>query len=696
MEAYASILLFMFGIITWIPFLNNVYGHDVASNLYLVNQARKGNIVINKDSMNCAVGHYFHTMFMQSIWDKYNTKAFYWIMCLYTSISSVTLFWVLNHLAGFMPAVLGSMLFSLYIVSPRLDGNWGPFEQLIPLPLFGSILCLLISPATNTYALIFLGGMLLGYATLIKQTAYIYLPGFFLMVAGTGQSLYHHLIFLCGIILINLIPVLYYWLRHNAFWEYLTSICLYQLPFAVNPSKYNKFYPQLGQRGVLNNKKEIKQVIINNSRSLIPMFFLSIIGIFVLFSYNFSLLYLGLLMCLIVSVLMVFMRKTFFPHYWLNLIPWFAIFSGLGLSEVIQCSFRLWPPDAVTIAGMLAVILLFIDAVFVDRKYYVFSRDPYQFLRKIYGEALVNQYKKWSQIGKYIRDTTKSDDKILICGYAPHILLYSDRAHFTAEPCLYTDDYIEIFNRDNPTHLNFLNSIYKFKNFKLVKQKENIFHKGYPKVVVFVEGKVDIKSFEKLTGIKYSIDENMNICPLYRADLELTELMSMYEKTNTDRLPSEESINLKKNDLIGSVNQQDWNTALETTKHLLAKAPQNRELLSILGDCLIKLGNFKLLFGFYNRLIGEKSVSVRMKLELLNKLGVAYCCLNKLNEAETLFKKILGAKPDNPVVLNNLGYVYNKQNKVGEAVECFQKSLKIDPNNEDAINNLGQIKAQCA
>ncbi len=85
-----------------------------------------------------------------------------------------------------------------------------------------------------------------------------------------------------------------------------------------------------------------------------------------------------------------------------------------------------------------------------------------------------------------------------------------------------------------------------------------------------------------------------------------------------------------------------------------------------------------------------------MKLELLNKLGVAYCCLNKLNEAETLFKKILGAKPDNPVVLNNLGYVYNKQNKVGEAVECFQKSLKIDPNNEDAINNLGQIKAQCA
>ena len=694
-EYIISIFIFIFGIITWIPFLNGVYGTDVAGGMYVVDIMKRGKLVPYKDLHLSAIGHYYHMFAMQRFWKKENTKAFYWIMCLYSSLSAVVLFWVMFYLFGIVAAIIGSMIFSLYIVSPRLDGNWGPFEQLLPLPLLASILCMLISSQSSSYSLIILSGLLFGYSVLNKQITAIYLPGYLLMLIGTNHSFSYNLIFVGAVIAINIIPILYYWLKHDALFEYLTSTWLNYLPIALNPKKYNKIYPKHQTQGE-KSTDVARKIILINSRSLLPIIFLSTIGIICLFSFHFSLIFVGLFICLILSVSTLLMRRTYFAHYWLNMIPWLAIFSGFGLSEIIHNVALLWPVNAVTVAGMLAVILLFIDAILVDRKFYVFSKDPYAFLQKVWGQGITNSYKIWKKIGEYIKDTTNQDDKILICGTYPQILLYSNRTHFTTDLCLHTKDYLDIYNRENPTYHHFLNSIYKFKNLKIVKQKENVFHKGHPEVILFGPGEVDIEGFEKLTGIKYHIDENVKGYTLYRADLELTELMSMYGKTNTERLPSEESINLKKNDLINSVNKQDWNTALETTKHLLTKAPQNRELLSILGDCLIKLGNFKLLFGFYNRLIGEKNTSVRLKLELLSKLGVAYCGLNKLNEAEALFKKILGAKPDNPVVLNNLGYVYNKQNKVGEAVECFQKSLKIDPNNADAIHNLGQIKAQCA
>jgi tetratricopeptide (TPR) repeat protein len=642
-------------------------------------------------------------MFMQSIWSKYNTKAFYWIMCIYSSITSLLLFWILSYIFGLLPAVLGSMLFSLYIVSPRLDGNWGPFEQLIPLPLFASILCLLISSDNNSYLLIMLGGMLLGYAILIKQVAALYLPGFFIMVAGTGHSLYHHLTFLSGIILANLIPPLYYGIRHNAFWGYLISTWLFQLPAAINSRKYSKLYPEVVVR---NQKasKDRKKILFNNSRSLFPTIFLSLIGLTVILNSHLSLLHFGLFMCLGLSVLNMFMRGTLFPHYWLNMVPWLAIFAGFGLSEIIESSLRVGHLTVFTLIGILVVILLFIDAIRVDKKYYVFSKDPYQFLRKVYGQEVVNGYKLWTQIGEFIKETTKKNDKILVCGWAPHILLYSDRTHFTIENNLYTKDYIDIYNRENPTYLEFLNRIYKFKNFKIIKQRENVFHKGYPEVIVFAEGKADVEGFEKLTGVKYSFEavSRGGLIPVFRADLELTELISLYESPNNAKSSIESDTDLERDELTDNTDppepvrtdNPDWDTALRKAKQLLKADPYNIETLLVLGDCLIGSGNYKLLFSFYNRLMENKAVSSISRLKLLNKLGEAYCNQNKFNEAEELFHKILNLNSNNPTVFNNLGFIYSQQNNNQKASAYFQKALELDPDNESALFNLEQIQTQ--
>lgn len=695
MEYYIGLFVFAFGIISWVPFLNGVYGHDLASIMYWVDRSRRGDHVLYKDTCNLAIGHFLHIMLMQSIWSKYNTKAFYWIMCIYSSLTSLMLFWILSYIFGLLPALIGSLLFSLYIVSPRMEGNWGPFEQLIPLPLFGSIACFLISSDNNSYLSVLLGGMLLGYAILIKQVAALYVPGFFLMVAGTGHSFSYHLTFLSGIILANVIPLLYYGIRHNAFWGYLISTWLFQLPAAINPGKYSKFYPKV----VVRNQKasqDRKKILFYNSRSLFPLLFLSIIGLMVIFKSHQTLLHFGLFTCLVLSIFNMFMRGTLFPHYWLNMVPWMAIFAGFGMSEMIKSSLRVGHPTAFTLIGIPIVALLFIDAIRVDKKYYVLSKDPYQFLRKVYGQSLVNGYKLWSKIGIYIKNTTKQEDKILICGWAPHILLYSDRTHFTIENNLYTEDYLDIYNRENPTYLEFLNRIYQFKSFKIIKQRENVFHNGYPEVIVFAEGKEDIDGFEELTGIKYSFEVSLwGVIPIYRADLELTELMAFFENRKKKSIQKNEVKDSIENEFSDNLDPQDWDSALKISKLLFAKDPCNREHLLTLGECLIGSGKYTLLFRFYNRLIDKKLVSIATRLELLGKLGEAYCHQDKVKEAEEIFNKILRIKPNNPTTLNNLGFVYSRQGDNEKASLYFQKVLKLDPQNEDAIANLEQIKAMC-
>ena len=368
MEILLCFFIIIFSIITWLPFLNNVYGHDTAAAICDLDSNIRGETILYKDMVNASIGHFFHIYLLVKLWGKFNSKAFYGIMCAYCSITAFVLFWVLSDLFGVMPAVLGCMLFSFYIVSPRLEGNWGPFEQLIPLPLFGSILCILISSKAPSHTLILVSGMLFGFAILVKQIAAIYIPGFFLILIGTRHSILYQITLLCGIIITNFIPLIYYWLKHNAFWEYLVSTWLFPLPAAINARKYNKLYPHGFKRSEKDPKIK-KQLMIRNIHTLFLLLFSSSIGATLLFTYHFSFLYVGFFVCLMASVLTIFMRGTFFSHYWLNMVPWLVIFSGFGLNEVIKTSFPLGPSSAGAVAGILAMLLIFIDAVRIHFKY---------------------------------------------------------------------------------------------------------------------------------------------------------------------------------------------------------------------------------------------------------------------------------------------------------------------------------------
>ncbi len=690
MEYTISLFIFIFGVITWIPFLKNPYGQDLTTHTYYAGQIIRKKITLFKDVPSYSIGHFLHLIIIQYFLGNEN-KYYNRFMCLWCSLSAFIAYWVIYNLFGLAAAVAGGILYALYIVNPRIDGNWGPFETILNLPLLASMLLLQQASRADSVLLVAISGMVFGYTILIRQTAILYLPGYILMVLGSNISSSACFVFGGGVFLTNLIPVIYYWMK-GIFWEYLACNWLVMIPTAVNPRKYNKYYPKLWVRGE-KNKKDKKQVILNNSLSLFPVIFLAIIT-FITFIINsdLSLFFLGLTICTMASIWMIFMRGTFFPHYWLNMVPWLVILASFSLSNIMS-DLSTWPGlNVLQLSIIVATFSLFIYSIYNDYKYYIPHKDPYGFLRKFYGDKFTHSnYLTPIKIAEYIKHTTKPEDRILVCGWAPYIVLYSERDSFCPNAFLYADDYLELYNQPNPNQLDFLNQIYKFKKFKIINGLDNPFKSGFPEIIVFPDWKDNIEDFEELTGMCYSKDQHLKGYPLYRAERALTELMSFFENTN-EPIQKTHEMNLNENELSDNLELCDWETALKISKQLLAKDPCNIEYLLTLGECLIGSGNYRLLFLFYNRLIEQKLVPITIRWDLLNKLGEAYCYQENFEEAERIFNNILRLKPDNPKVFNNLGFVYSRQGNNEKASLCFHKALELDPNDEDAMANLEHTK----
>lgn len=691
MEYYLSIFIFAFGIITWIPFLKTPYGQDQAGTAYYVDQVIKGKLTFYKDVFVYPIGNYLHLIIIQYLFGNEN-KYYNRFMCLWCSLSACTIYWIVYDVFGLTAAIIAGILYALYIVNPRIGGNFGPDESFLALPLLVSLLLIIQASNSDSYFFIALSGLFFGYAILIRQTIVLYLPGYFLMIMGMNMPATYCFIFGGSVFISNLIPLIYYWTK-GAFWEYLACNWLVMLPSAVNPKKYNKFYPRLFVRGEVDNVMK-KKVLLDNSLSLFPVMFVAVISLISFaVNHNFSIFFVGLSTCLLASIIMIFMRGTFFPHYWLYMVPWLVIIASFSLGDMVSGLVTRVGLDTLQICVIFVVFGLFLYAFLIDYKFYTIHKDPYGFIRKFSSDEFTqSNYITPIKIAENIKHTTNPEDKILVCGWAPYIILYSERSSFTPDICLYAEDYLEIYNKTNPALLDFINSIYNFRNFKLIKKKKNLFKSNFPVVIIFSDGKGDIKDFERLTNMCYTMDETLGGYPLYRVDVELTGMMKLYETdtdTQTQRTMDTDSPGERLSEDNHTIN---WDENLIVVRQLLAKDPYNIEALLVLGDFLISTDKHKLLFSFYKKLMERKLVTSASMLKLLNKLGEAHCVLGKYKEAEETFLDILKINPDNPTVLNNLGVVYTSLNDNRKALEYFQKVLLIDSDNEDAIVNLEQIR----
>jgi tetratricopeptide (TPR) repeat protein len=62
-----------------------------------------------------------------------------------------------------------------------------------------------------------------------------------------------------------------------------------------------------------------------------------------------------------------------------------------------------------------------------------------------------------------------------------------------------------------------------------------------------------------------------------------------------------------------------------------------------------------------------------------------------LDEAETLYQRVIAAAPDNLNALHFLGVLCTQQNRHTETAELIEGIIALDPQNADAHNNLGNV-----
>ena len=79
------------------------------------------------------------------------------------------------------------------------------------------------------------------------------------------------------------------------------------------------------------------------------------------------------------------------------------------------------------------------------------------------------------------------------------------------------------------------------------------------------------------------------------------------------------------------------------------------------------------------------------ELGLRNARGALLGELERFEEAEAYFKRLLQEHPENTDAINNLGVIYDKQGYYELAKNQFKKLLELDPNNEIARQNLDKL-----
>ena len=625
------------------PVFNNTFGHDAAAALSGLDQARKGHNIFYKVSSRSAPGNYLPAWLTLIFWDKYNTRAFYAIYAVYNALACLALFLLMHQLAGAVAAFGSTILFAYYYSHPRMDGYFGVTEQLTALPMLLALYLLLFPAGSESVWTVLAAGLAFSYAVLVKQTMAAYFPGFILMLFGLGHSWPQAGMFTLGCVLVQAAPAVYYGLKHQAMAEYITCIWLFFLPSVFNPKKYNQYYPGHVVRGSDKAKKRW-ELILKYLQTSPPLLFLGLIGLVVTVAREQNLFQAGLVYCLLLSGTMIFMRGTYFGRYLLNIIPWLAIYAGYGLGDMIA---ETSGPTALALSGYTALVLLSVKAVWDDRKYFVFSTDPYAFIREVHGQSVVDNYLKWKKIGEYIRDNTKEDDQVLITGWAPHILLYSDRLALPPEACWYTRDYLEMYSQPSYSALGALEKMFGPRWW--LKKQPNPLEKWTPEVILFSEGQPDAAGFENLTGIMYTHDPAVQGMSLYRANRELVELLAPFENKGA-KIPATvdtQAVNNDVQDVIADLNQQQWTTAYEKLKAIIKRNPEDCRHTLVLGDCMLRLDQPSLFFDFFTRLIKKGYFAGAPQSLIFTKLGEGLFHYGNVTEAEHTFRQALQMDPQN-------------------------------------------------
>lgn len=129
--------------------------------------------------------------------------------------------------------------------------------------------------------------------------------------------------------------------------------------------------------------------------------------------------------------------------------------------------------------------------------------------------------------------------------------------------------------------------------------------------------------------------------------------------------------------------------AMNQARSLLKGTPDDRDVYMALGNMNMRLKHWKEAEENLN-----KALSLSTKQEDKDyanfALASAYERQKKYDEAELIFKRLLGSDPNNAMVLNYLGYMLTDRGvRVEEALGYLKRAVKLDPQNGAYLDSIG-------
>lgn len=111
----------------------------------------------------------------------------------------------------------------------------------------------------------------------------------------------------------------------------------------------------------------------------------------------------------------------------------------------------------------------------------------------------------------------------------------------------------------------------------------------------------------------------------------------------------------------------------------------------VAGHRLVQAREYELALEAFRRAAGRRGLTP----DVLSAMGTANIGLGRLNQAETLFRRVTDSGEAWPEVWNNLGVVLMERGETAEAAQIFRKAYALDNGESDAIrDNLRRALAK--
>lgn len=110
-----------------------------------------------------------------------------------------------------------------------------------------------------------------------------------------------------------------------------------------------------------------------------------------------------------------------------------------------------------------------------------------------------------------------------------------------------------------------------------------------------------------------------------------------------------------------------------------------REIAELRADILMARKLYSDAIAAYEDLLKSEAKNAG----LLNKIGVGYSLLTKLDKAKKYYERAIKADPKNASALNNLGTVHFYQKKFRRAIKIYQRAIGVRPDFASFHGNLG-------